>query len=84
MERNVYFGHLSGLLEENIQIGERMKYGNVWITSTEDCEENEGGYYCQVFADEEWTTQLDDFCITPEQLEEHDLEWWLNEYSKGF
>lgn len=85
MAGNVYFGDLPELLEENFRVmRERMKYGNAWITYTEDCDENEGGYYCQVYADEEQANQIDDFCITPEQLKEHDLEWWLNKYSKGY
>ena len=61
-----------------------MKYGNVWITTTEDCDENEGGYYCEVYADEDWVYRIDYFCITLDQLNEHDLEWWLNEYSKSY
>ena len=40
-----------------------MKCGKVWISRTNDCDENEGGYYCQVYSDEDMDYQIDDFCI---------------------
>lgn len=40
-----------------------MKYGNVWVSITTDCGENAGGYYCQVYKDEDMSYQIDDFCI---------------------
>lgn len=42
-----------------------------------DCEPNEGGYYCQVYADEDYGDQIDDFCIHPDELEENDdIKHW--------
>ena len=40
-------------------------------------EPNEGGYYCQVHADEDYGDQIDDFCIHPDELEENDdIKHW--------
>lgn len=43
-----------------------------YVTCTEDCGENEGGYFCQVYdIDDEVKGEcegLDEFCIHPEEL----------------
>lgn len=39
------------------------KYGDVYVSRTLDCDVNEGGWYCQVYLDEDMTCQIDDFCI---------------------
>lgn len=52
---------------------------DVWVTTTPDCGENTGGFYCQVYADEDWTEQIDDFCIHPEELSENpNLDYWID------
>lgn len=30
-----------------------MEYRGLYVSATPDCEPNEGGYYCQVYADED-------------------------------
>ena len=35
----------------------------VYITMIEDCNENKGGFYCQVYQDETLKNEIDDFCI---------------------
>lgn len=40
-----------------------MEYRGLYVSATPDCEPNEGGYYCQVYADEDYGDQIDDFCI---------------------
>ena len=31
-----------------------MEYRGLYVSATPDCEPNEGGYYCQVYADEDY------------------------------
>ena len=45
-----------------------MEYRGLYVSATPDCEPNEGGYYCQVYADEDYGDQIDDFCIHPDEL----------------
>ena len=40
-----------------------MEYRGLYVSATPDCEPNEGGYYCQVYANEDYGDQIDDFCI---------------------
>ena len=44
-----------------------MKYRNLIIDCIDDCGPNMGGYYCQVFREEDYA-QIDDFCIHPDEL----------------
>ena len=37
-----------------------MKYKGLYISITPDCDPNEGGYYCQVYDDEDMANQIDD------------------------
>lgn len=62
-----------------------MKIGDFYVEVVEDCGENEGGYYCRLYDNEEAWEQLDgwidDFCIHPEELEAHgDLKAALLHY----
>lgn len=64
-----------------------MKYGKVWISRCEDCDENEGGYYCQVYADEDMEHQIDDFCIHPDDCDcsnEDEVKKFIEEYAKMY
>ena len=55
-----------------------MEYRGLYVSVVPDCESNEGGYYCQVYADEDYGDQIDDFCIHPDELEENDdIEHWI-------
>ena len=45
-----------------------MSYKGFYITYTEDCEENLGGYFCQVYADKKLDYEIDYFCIHKEEL----------------
>ncbi len=55
-----------------------MEYRGVYISTTDDCGENLGGYYCQVYADEEMSYEIDDFCIHPAELRENpDVDYWI-------
>ena len=54
-----------------------MEYRGLYVSATPECEPNEGGYYCQVYADEDYGDQIDDFCIHPDELEENDdIKHW--------
>lgn len=58
-----------------------MKYRDLYVSSTPDCDENEGGYYCQVYLDEDMEYEIDDFCIHPEELAANpNVEHWMKEY----
>ena len=61
-----------------------MKYGNVWVSVCEDCGENEGGFFCQVYSDENMENEIDSFCICPDYCDCNDdeavekyIEWYL-------
>lgn len=38
-----------------------MEYRGLYVSATPDCEPNEGGYYCQVYADEDYGDQSTTF-----------------------
>lgn len=52
----------------------------VYVTSTEDCDENKGGLYCQIYADPELNNELDNFCIHKEELEQSTFNQLAREY----
>jgi hypothetical protein len=35
----------------------------IYISYVDDCEENEGGFYCETYSDEWGDNKIDDFCI---------------------
>lgn len=64
-----------------------MKCGDVWISTCQDYGENEGGYFCQVYADEEMSKEIDYFCIHPEDCDctdEEEVEKFIEEYAKVY
>jgi len=55
-----------------------MEYKGVYISLTPDCGPNEGGYYCQVYKDEDMNCQIDDFCIHSDELcANPDVDHWI-------
>ena len=55
-----------------------MEYRGYYISLTDDYGPNEGGYYCQVYQDQDYSEEIDDFCIHPDELEENpDIEYWI-------
>lgn len=64
-----------------------MKYGKVWISMTSDCDENLGGYYCQIYNDKEMENQIDDFCIHTNDCDcsnQEEVEIFIREYTKQY
>ena len=64
-----------------------MQYGNLWISRIEDCDENEGGYFCQVYADSDMQYEIDAFCICPDMCDctdEKEIEKYIAEYAKMY
>lgn len=62
-----------------------MKYNKVYVSTCPDVGENKGGYYCQVYSDEDMTIQIDDFCIHPDDCDCSDdnaIERFIIEYTK--
>lgn len=39
------------------------KGNKVFVTICDDCGENKGGYYCQVYTDEDFQNEIDNFCL---------------------
>lgn len=55
-----------------------MKYNGYYIDTTPDCGENEGGYYCTVFADPDCTCEIDSFCVYADDIKQNpDIEHWV-------
>ena len=57
----------------------------VFVDYTPDCEYNEGGFYCETFADEDGADKIDDFCIHPEDCDctdEEAVEEYIRNYYK--
>lgn len=64
-----------------------MKYGKVWVSTTPDCDENLGGYYCQVYSDEDMENQIDDFCIHTDDCDcknQEEVEKFIKEYTEMY
>jgi len=63
-----------------------MKYRDFYITYINDCGENEGGYFCEIYILDEYNSRsecdiLDYFCIKPDELVSvSDVEYWIREY----
>lgn len=59
------------------------KVGNVvYVSYTKDCDDNEDGFFCQVFADE-YDNEIDTFCIIPEDCDctnEEEVEKYIERY----
>ena len=64
-----------------------MRYGKVWIGCIRDCGENEGGYFCEVWDDEDMNNRIDYFCIHPEDCDcnnQEEVEKFIEEYSRMY
>lgn len=57
------------------------KNGHIYyVTFTDDCEDDVGGYFCQVYKDEDLEEEIDDFVIHKEHIEEYKLEEIAQDY----
>ena len=45
-----------------------MRYKGFTVSVIDDCDENKGGYFCQVYASPDFSGTLDFFCIHPDEL----------------
>lgn len=64
-----------------------MKYGEVWISKCRDVGENEGGYFCEVYDNEDMDNRIDYFCIHPENCDcdnDEEVENFIREYSEMY
>ena len=62
-----------------------MKCGNVYVHYIPDVGENQGGFYCMVYEDENLENEIDQFCITPEDCDctnEKVVENYIRNYLK--
>jgi hypothetical protein len=58
-----------------------MEYRGLVISLTDDCEENTGGYFCEVHQPDVLDDRIDYFCIHPDELSENpDIEFWIRNY----
>lgn len=51
-----------------------MKCGKVYIHYIEDCDENKGGYYCEVYDTEEMDNRIDYFCVHTDDCDCNNVE----------
>lgn len=49
-----------------------IKHNGYYITSTPDVEENAGGRFYQIYSDESCNNEVDNFCLSKEQLADED------------
>ena len=60
------------------------KAGHIlYVSTTPDCEYNEGGHYCEVYADEDYSIKLDDFCVHTDDCDcdnEKEVEKYIESY----
>ena len=64
-----------------------MKCGKVWVSMTNDCDENKGGYFCQVYADEDMEIEIDYFCIHTDDCDcnnQEEVEKFINQYTEMY
>ena len=64
-----------------------MKCGNVWISCIDDIGENKNGYFCQVYADEDMSKEIDYFIIHPwdcDCTDEKEVEKFIEECAKMY
>lgn len=60
-----------------------MKINGLYFSMCDDIGENKGGFYVQVYKDEDYTIQIDDFVIPSEQVNNNyslALEWIKSYY----
>lgn len=57
-----------------------MKYREFGISRTNDCDENEGGLFCQVYSDCDCSYEIDNFCLHKEELNNKSEELLIKEY----
>ena len=61
-----------------------MEYNGYNISTTPDCGENTGGYYCEISPTDDLDTVVDYFCIHPDELAQNpDLDYWIRSYVDG-
>lgn len=46
-----------------------VKQTQVWVSFCEDCDCNEGGFYCQIYSDPYCDIEIDNFVIHVEDIE---------------
>ena len=64
-----------------------MQCGKVWVSCTEDCDENKGGYFCEVYDDENMDNRIDYFCVHPEDCDcsnYESVEKFIREYAEMY
>lgn len=57
---------------------------DVWVTCCYDVEPNIGGYYCQIYIDENCDRELDSFTIPSEIVEKHEVDKFIEGYIENF
>lgn len=55
----------------------------VYISFCDDIGDNEGGYFCQVYADMEMQNETDYFTISAEDIKKDNGQTILNDYLNG-
>lgn len=56
---------------------------DVWVAFNPDCEYNTGGFYCEIWENQDMDCLLDDFCIHPGDCDCQD-EAAVERYAKDY
>lgn len=46
-----------------------MQYKGYYVTFVADCDDNTGGYFCEIYEDESFDNRLDFFCIYKDSVD---------------
>lgn len=58
-----------------------MEHRGFYISRTKDCDENEGGLFCQVYVgDNCLSDEIDNFCLHQEELRNYSEEYLIEKY----
>jgi hypothetical protein len=61
------------------------KHGNTYyVTFTDDCDNNVGGYYCQVYLDENLEEEIGFFVLHKRHIDEYGIDNLVQDYVEDF
>lgn len=61
------------------------KNGNTYyVTFTDDCEDNVGGYFCQVYKDEDLEEEIGFFVLHKRHIDEYGIDELVQDYVEDF
>lgn len=55
-----------------------MEYKGFYISRTNDCDENIGGLFCQIYTESNFDREIDNFCIHNNEMD--NIEGFIKKY----